>query len=71
MIQVIVTARRDRGKLTTVSRSVESLFYASATTAKVTSQAGGASWEPLCDVIISRLVREGVLPDPNKAVSIT
>jgi len=57
-MQIIITARRDGGKLTTVSR-------------EVTGQAGGASWEPLCDVIISRLVREGVLPDPDKAVSIT
>ena len=61
MIRVEVTARRDRGKLTTVSRKVTSQA----------GQAGGASWEPLCDVIISRLVREGVLPDPDKAVSIT
>lgn len=59
MIQVIVTARRDRGKLTTVSRKVTSQA----------GQAGGASWEPLCDVIISRLVREGVLPAPDNGVN--
>ena len=59
MIQVIVTARRDRGKLTTVSRKVTSQA----------GQAGEASWEPLCDVIISRLGREVYPPGPDNGVN--
>ena len=58
-MQIIITARRDRGKLTTVSRKVTSQA----------GQAGGASWEPLCDVIISRLEREVYPPGPDNGVN--
>jgi len=53
MIQIETTARRDGSKLTTVSR-------------KITGQAGGDNWDPLCEAIISRMIREGVLPKPDR-----
>ena len=52
-MQIIITARRDGGKLTTVSR-------------EVTGQAGGDNWDPLCEIIINRMIREGVLPKPDR-----
>ena len=51
-MQIIITARRDGSKLITISR-------------KITSQASGDNWDPLCEIIINRMIREGVLPAPK------
>lgn len=50
-----VTARRDRNKITTVSREIID-----------TLPDDPHYYDPLCDLLLKKMVRDGVIPDPQR-----